>query len=683
MKNAFLILAAIIITANVFAQSPEKMSYQAVIRNSSNALVVSTSVGMQISILQGSPTGILVYKETQIPTTNSNGLISIEIGGMIGFDTINWANGPYFIKTETDPTGGINYTISGTSQLLSVPYALHAKTAENISGGVIETDPVYVASVASGIATADTINWNNKLNIEVDGSTTNEIQALSISNDTVYLSNGGFVKLPAGFDGQYSSLSGAPTNVSSFANNVGYLTSEVDGSTTNEIQALNISNDTVYLSNGGFVKLPPTNAWSITGNVGTNDGTNFIGTTDNVPLTLKVNNEKSGIIKSNGPTFYGYQAGKSNTSISSEGFGYQALYSNTSENYNTAVGYQNLYYNIGSMNVGVGYQSLYRNTSGGANTGIGTQALLCNTTGIYNSALGMYASCKNTTGNHNTAIGHRSLFYSTTGIGNTALGADAGRENVTGSGNVFLGFRAGFHEMGSNKLYIANDSMNPPIIYGDFATGRVGIGTTSPTAKLEVNGAVKIVDGNQALGKVLTSDTNGLASWQSLPAPTPGTVLQMVVATSDSTSWLNTTTFTEANTDYRISFVPKHSNSLFLIEYNFSINTAFANNTIFQMQLIRDIGGTEIPVGIGPINGSRNQTTFSGRTQGYDQNDNQTVVMLAKDQGLTVGTTYTYGFKYRRESGGSGTCYFNYSMGNSSIYGFSGIMTMKITEIAQ
>ncbi len=623
MKNAFLILAAIIITANVFAQSPEKMSYQAVIRNSSNALVVSTSVGMQISILQGSPTGILVYKETQIPTTNSNGLISIEIGGMIGFDTINWANGPYFIKTETDPTGGINYTISGTSQLLSVPYALHAKTAENISGGVIETDPVYVASVASGIATADTINWNNKLNIEVDGST------------------------------------------------------------TNEIQALNISNDTVYLSNGGFVKLPPTNAWSITGNVGTNDGTNFIGTTDNVPLTLKVNNEKSGIIKSNGPTFYGYQAGKSNTSISSEGFGYQALYSNTSENYNTAVGYQNLYYNIGSMNVGVGYQSLYRNTSGGANTGIGTQALLCNTTGIYNSALGMYASCKNTTGNHNTAIGHRSLFYSTTGIGNTALGADAGRENVTGSGNVFLGFRAGFHEMGSNKLYIANDSMNPPIIYGDFATGRVGIGTTSPTAKLEVNGAVKIVDGNQALGKVLTSDTNGLASWQNLPAPTPGTVLQMVVATSDSTSWLNTTTFTEANTDYRISFVPKHANSLFLIEYNFSINTAFANNTIFQMQLIRDIGGTEIPVGIGPINGSRNQTTFSGRTQGYDQNDNQTVVMLAKDQGLTVGTTYTYGFKYRRESGGSGTCYFNYSMGNSSIYGFSGIMTMKITEIAQ
>ena len=683
MKNAFLILAAIILTANVFAQSPEKMSYQAVIRNSSNALVVSTSVGMQISILQGSPTGILVYKETQIPTTNSNGLISIEIGGMIGFDTINWTNGPYFIKTETDPTGGINYTISGTSQLLSVPYALHAKTAENISGGVIETDPVYVASVASGIATADTINWNNKLNIEVDGSTTNEIQALSISNDTVYLSNGGFVKLPAGFDGQYSSLSGAPTNVSSFANNVGYLTSEVDGSTTNEIQALNISNDTVYLSNGGFVKLPPTNAWSITGNVGTNDGTNFIGTTDNVPLTLKVNNEKSGIIKSNGPTFYGYQAGKSNTSISSEGFGYQALYSNTSENYNTAVGHQNLYYNIGSMNVGVGYQSLYRNTSGGANTGIGTQALLCNTTGIYNSALGMYASCKNTTGNHNTAIGHRSLFYSTTGIGNTALGADAGRENVTGSGNVFLGFRAGFHEMGSNKLYIANDSMNPPIIYGDFATGRVGIGTTSPTAKLEVNGAVKIVDGNQALGKVLTSDTNGLASWQNLPAPTPGTVLQMVVATSDSTSWLNTTTFTEANTDYRISFVPKHANSLFLIEYNFSINTAFANNTIFQMQLIRDIGGTEIPVGIGPINGSRNQTTFSGRTQGYDQNDNQTVVMLAKDQGLTVGTTYTYGFKYRRESGGSGTCYFNYSMGNSSIYGYSGIMTMKITEIAQ
>ncbi|OFX58807.1 MAG: hypothetical protein A2046_05535 [Bacteroidetes bacterium GWA2_30_7] len=139
MKKLFTVLAAVILTASVFAQSPDKMSYQAVIRNLSNNLVTSTAVGMQISILQGSTSGTAVYVETQTPTTNANGLISIEIGaGTVqsgDFTTIDWANGPYFIKTETDIAGGTNYTITGTSQLLSVPYALHAKTAETVTGG--------------------------------------------------------------------------------------------------------------------------------------------------------------------------------------------------------------------------------------------------------------------------------------------------------------------------------------------------------------------------------------------------------------------------------------------------------------------------------------------------------------------------------------------------------------------
>ncbi|MCC6383714.1 MAG: DUF1566 domain-containing protein, partial [Bacteroidia bacterium] len=113
-------------------------SYQAVIRNASNNLVVNQSVGMQISILQGSASGTAVYVETQTPSSNANGLVSIEIGaGNVvsgSFTAINWANGPYFIKTETDPAGGTTYSITGTSQLLSVPYALHAKTAESVTG---------------------------------------------------------------------------------------------------------------------------------------------------------------------------------------------------------------------------------------------------------------------------------------------------------------------------------------------------------------------------------------------------------------------------------------------------------------------------------------------------------------------------------------------------------------------
>jgi hypothetical protein len=139
MKKIFTIAAALIMTVNLLAQAPEKMSYQAVVRNASNSLITSQAVGMQISILQTTATGIAVYIETQTPTTNVNGLVSLEIGtGTIvtgTFAGMNWAAGPYFIKTETDPTGGTNYTITGTSQLMSVPYALYAKTSGSSTAG--------------------------------------------------------------------------------------------------------------------------------------------------------------------------------------------------------------------------------------------------------------------------------------------------------------------------------------------------------------------------------------------------------------------------------------------------------------------------------------------------------------------------------------------------------------------
>jgi len=164
MKRIVTIAAALLMTANVWAQAPEKMSYQSVVRDASDVLVNSTAVGMQISILQGSTSGRSVYTETHTPTTNINGLVSLEIGTgttVDNFSAIDWSAGPYFIKTETDLTGGTIYTITGTSQLMSVPYALYAKTAENITGTITETDPVFGASLANGITAIDTANWNN------------------------------------------------------------------------------------------------------------------------------------------------------------------------------------------------------------------------------------------------------------------------------------------------------------------------------------------------------------------------------------------------------------------------------------------------------------------------------------------------------------------------------------------
>lgn len=135
MKRIFTLSMAVLTALSVFAQAPQKMSYQCVVRNASGALVTNQNVGLKISILQGTPSGTVIFSETYSPNpqTNANGMLSIEIGGGFAitgtFSAIDWAAGPYFLKTETDPTGGTSYTITGTSQLLSVPYALHAKTA--------------------------------------------------------------------------------------------------------------------------------------------------------------------------------------------------------------------------------------------------------------------------------------------------------------------------------------------------------------------------------------------------------------------------------------------------------------------------------------------------------------------------------------------------------------------------
>ncbi|MFD2551900.1 hypothetical protein ACFSQP_08735 [Bizionia sediminis] len=140
-KSLYTFLVALLLTASAFlpqqasAQAPDKMSYQAVVRDDSSALITNSPIGLQLSILQGSATGTAVYTETQTPVTNENGLLTIEIGtGTVvsgDFTTIDWSAGTFFIKTETDPTGGSNYTITGTSQLLSVPYALYAKSSGN------------------------------------------------------------------------------------------------------------------------------------------------------------------------------------------------------------------------------------------------------------------------------------------------------------------------------------------------------------------------------------------------------------------------------------------------------------------------------------------------------------------------------------------------------------------------
>lgn len=173
MKKLILVIGAICILIEVHAQSPDLFSYQAVVRDNLGKVISSKAVSLKFSILKTTATGTAQYVETHKPTTDANGLISIEIGaGVVSsgtFASIDWATDKYFLKVELDPAGGSSYSNMGTTQLISVPYAKHAETAIRVIN-----DSVY----------------------DGDSSQTNELQTLSISNDTIFLSNGGFAVIP-------------------------------------------------------------------------------------------------------------------------------------------------------------------------------------------------------------------------------------------------------------------------------------------------------------------------------------------------------------------------------------------------------------------------------------------------------------------------------------------------------
>ena len=226
-KLTTLAVLLLLCVVGLFAQAPDKFTYQAVVRFANNSLAANTQIGVRISILQGSVVGEAVFVETHIVNSNANGLITLEIGSgnvQVGsISNIDWSNGLYFLRTETDPYGGIDYIVTSTQQLMSVPYALYAKEAGNgFSGDYNDLTNTPVIPIVP----SDVSAFNNDAGYLTSFT---EQQVLSISNDTVFLTGGSFVKLPAGFDGDYNSLINKPvipTTVGELTNNANYITIE-------------------------------------------------------------------------------------------------------------------------------------------------------------------------------------------------------------------------------------------------------------------------------------------------------------------------------------------------------------------------------------------------------------------------------------------------------------------------
>jgi len=184
-KIALLSLMTIVFIGDLVSQVPNLMSYQAVIWDASGNLVSEKTVSIKISILQGSVTGTSVYSESHRVVTNINGLVSLMIGGGTNatgkISDINWGIGSFFLKTETDPAGGSNYSITGTTQLVSVPYALIAGNIQTpnagLPGQVLKLDELGKPYWAGeSFPTVNTISVNSI-------STTTAISGGNVSSD--------------------------------------------------------------------------------------------------------------------------------------------------------------------------------------------------------------------------------------------------------------------------------------------------------------------------------------------------------------------------------------------------------------------------------------------------------------------------------------------------------------------
>ncbi len=456
-----LMISCLLASVALLAQSPLAIPYQGVARNASGEILASQALGLRISIRDVSASGTVVYQESHHPTTTSLGLFSLSIGGgtpIIGtLSAVNWGNGAKFIQVEMDATGGSSYTDMGTTQLNSVPYALYAQTAGS-------------SGLAAGTAAGNTVYWN--------GSSW-------VTNNANIFNNG---------------------------------------------------------ANVGIGTVAPANKLQVAGSIGIDGGKlPFYNTGESVFIGQNAGQGDDLANRQN--VYLGYEAGKSNIS--------------------------------GSLNTYVGHGAASAST-GIWNTAIGQGAMNGIASGDLNTVVGRGALSSATFGGYNTVVGANALGFKTSGNNNVAIGLFAGVNNLTGSGNIFLGASAGTDETGSDKLYIDNTGSPSPLVYGDFATdllrvngslqigtaykfptdagingyvmqtdgdgniswvnpasfgggssswavngnnqyssatGNVGIGTALPDAKFHVQGQIKIADGTQGEGKVLTSDANGLASW--------------------------------------------------------------------------------------------------------------------------------------------------------------------------
>ncbi len=493
-----------IIASTILAQAPQSFKYQAVARDNPGNIIAEQDVGLRISILAGGAAGTPVYVETHLPHTNLFGLFSINIGqGTVvsgNFSGISWGTNTYFIQTEMDPAGGTLYALMGTSQLLSVPYALYSENTENVDDA--DADPSNEFQKISKIGSTVTLsNGGGSVNDDVDDADndpSNEFQTLAVIGNDLKISSGNIVTIPGdGGAKEINDLTDGKTGGSSVF--LGSEAGENDDGTNNRNvgigwAALNINTSGFNNTAIGFRSLQKNTSGSrniaignfasgecLTGDFNVSlgdgaDGYNKYGSNNTVvgydAGGWSVPHSKSGSV------FLGYRAGfyeqNDNKLYIENSFSTTPLIYGEFDNDLVRINgdlevtgeWKGLEINdladgktdttsiflgegagfnhngINNQSVAVGDSTLYNNTMGFWNTAVGYKALYSNTYGYQNIAMGNHTLFFNTSGNRNTGIGNYALYQNTSGDYNIAIGATALEDNTTGNRNHAFGYRA-------------------------------------------------------------------------------------------------------------------------------------------------------------------------------------------------------------------------------------------------
>ncbi|MCD4747425.1 MAG: tail fiber domain-containing protein [Bacteroidales bacterium] len=479
MKNLFTLSVLVLsFTASVFlprqasSQPPQAFKYQAVVRDNAGEILQNQAVGIRISIHNKTAAGYIVYQETFSETTNQFGLVNLQIGNgtpTIGtFEGIEWSSNSKFLETEIDPNGGTAYISMGTSELLSVPYALYAG-----DDGDWTTSGNDIFSANSGNVGIGTSTPGAKL--EVAGHIRQTATGYS-----VFLGEGAGTNddLSANYNVFIGYLSGNlnTTGSGNTANGSFSFCSNTTGELNTAYGSSSLYANTTGMRNTacGYNSLKN----NTSGNENTANGYASLNTN-----TQGNHNTASGYTSlyyntvGNDNTANGYRSLYYNTSGSQNvASGYKSLYSNTTGNYNTANGYSSIFSNTGGhYNTASGHNSLYANISGAYNTANGYHALEANTTGNYNTAIGASSLVNNTTGTYNTACGFSSLAANTVGASNTAFGTYALPESISNSNNTAIGDHTLFHTTNNENTAIGASSL----YYNTTGSGNTATGFKS------------------------------------------------------------------------------------------------------------------------------------------------------------------------------------------------------------